>query len=319
MAEYEERAATPEEIIAALVHELRQPIRAAMLDAEVAAKMLEGTFVGVTRAITRFRRCQVRIERRVDSLVWLPALLHGDPLLMPKPEPRSIMAALAATARPTSRLRTEVPSDIHVLAAPGVLDIVLDNLITNARRHAGPEATVRVSAQMSDTTQKAWPVGAQVKISGPAVLLTVSDDGVGIPPDIRPHLFQSFQRARSAQPGLGIGLWLSRRLVRAHGGDLLLLDTPCGASFLSIWPAAPAEEGMSPYSDGWPESSAEFGAQVKRLRQRAGWTRNQLAAQTGLDVDTLRRVEYARHRPRSDTRTRIIRALSSFLDPSGKA
>ncbi len=78
MAEPEEWTVTPEEIVSALVHELRQPIRAAIIDAEVAAKGVEGTMVDLTRAITRFRRCQGRIRRHVDSLRWLPALLRGD-------------------------------------------------------------------------------------------------------------------------------------------------------------------------------------------------------------------------------------------------
>lgn len=303
---------TPAEMAAAIVHELRGSILAAMLDAEEAAKTVEGSMVDLTRAITRFRRSQARIARRVDTLGWLPALLHGDPLTIPRPAACRVATALAAVAQPASYLRTEIPRELRVLVAPGVLEIVLSNLFTNARQHAGPDAKITVSAHLLNTKDQLWPCGTPITLAGPAVLLGVADDGPGIPAAFRLRLFQPFQRAHADRPGLGVGLWLSRQLVRAHGGDLWLGEASRGATFLSVWPPAPAEQAPAGHSDGWSTQPDEFGAQLQALRQREGLSLKWLAAQTGLDADTLRKVELGKHWPRSDTRARIMDALSQF-------
>jgi signal transduction histidine kinase len=189
------------------------------------------------------------MERRISTLTLLPALLRGNREAMPKPQPRSVAAALSAAARPSTMLRADVPAELRVLTVPGTLDIVLGHLLDNARRHAGPAATVTVRARAVDATPERWPSGHPITIAGPMVLLSVADDGPGVPPAFWPHLFRPVQRA---QPGLGIGLWLSQQLVRIHGGDLVLDDTAPGAAFLSLWPAARAVNANPPAQTAGP-------------------------------------------------------------------
>ncbi len=72
------------------------------------------------------------------------------------------------------------------------------------------------------------------------ILIRVKDNGPGIPPEVRPHLFKAFQSS-SRQEGNGLGLVICAELVRAHGGDISLDDTAEGASFVVKLPATPKE------------------------------------------------------------------------------
>jgi signal transduction histidine kinase len=77
-------------------------------------------------------------------------------------------------------------------------------------------------------------------------VIEVSDDGPGVPAKAREHLFEPF-RASMRTGGTGLGLPIARELVRAHGGDIELVDTPTGATFRLSIPdraALAVDEGM---------------------------------------------------------------------------
>ncbi len=103
---------------------------------------------------------------------------------------------------------------------------VLSNLIRNALealREAQPPPAfpaLHVSAQQEDGT----------------AIVRVSDNGPGVPGHVRPNLFKAFQSAAKSD-GNGLGLVISAELVRAHGGDITLEDTPTGATFAVRLPA----------------------------------------------------------------------------------
>jgi C4-dicarboxylate-specific signal transduction histidine kinase len=84
-----------------------------------------------------------------------------------------------------------------------------------------------------------WPASAPVTLAGPAVLLTVKAESPFIPNDVRSHLLQPLPPVAEDAPGLGFGLWLSRRLVRSQGGDLWLDESSSGTIFHAVWPAVP--------------------------------------------------------------------------------
>jgi signal transduction histidine kinase len=67
-----------------------------------------------------------------------------------------------------------------------------------------------------------------------SVRLSVQDQGIGIPPSEQPRIFERFQRAESSRAygGFGLGLWIARRVVEAHGGTLTVASEPgAGATF----------------------------------------------------------------------------------------
>ncbi|MDN8624501.1 MULTISPECIES: sensor histidine kinase [Corynebacterium] len=93
---------------------------------------------------------------------------------------------------------------------------VLTNLMTNALKHAGPEATVRIA--LDDSTLGTSPKKKAVRIR-------VIDNGVGIPPEDSEHIFERFYRADSSRSrhqggGSGLGLSIVQGLVEQHGGEV---------------------------------------------------------------------------------------------------
>ncbi|HEX2575420.1 MAG TPA: EAL domain-containing protein, partial [Aquihabitans sp.] len=133
-------------------------------------------------------------------------------------------------------LRRPVAVDVPPICVQGDqrrLVAALANLLTNAARHASPDAAVRIVGEVPD--------------GGAALLLHVVDDGPGVPADLAGTIFRRFGRANHAAPGTGLGLYVSRAIARAHGGDLRYQPAPeGGADFvLEIPLAAEGHEGCA--------------------------------------------------------------------------
>ena len=113
-----------------------------------------------------------------------------------------------------------LPADLPAgRADPVLLEQVLVNLLDNAHRYAPSGSLVRVSA----------------RAAARLITLEIADEGVGIPPDDLPHVFDSFYRARRGDreaPGTGLGLAIARGLMEAMGG---------GVSAVSPRPDAPRD------------------------------------------------------------------------------
>jgi two-component system sensor histidine kinase KdpD len=101
----------------------------------------------------------------------------------------------------------------------------LANLLSNAAFHTPPGTAVRLS----------------VKIEDGAVLFIVADRGPGIPPESIPRLFEKFYRAPSSRVGgTGLGLFLVKGVVEAHGGRVRAENRPLGGASFTIRLPAPA-------------------------------------------------------------------------------
>jgi signal transduction histidine kinase len=113
--------------------------------------------------------------------------------------------------RPSSQqhqLELSVPDlPVSVRGDPTRLTQVLTNLLSNAIKYSPRGGFVRVLLAQSQEE----------------VTISVSDEGVGIAPDEYEHIFEPFRRSKGSSagiPGIGLGLSVSRRIVRAHGGDI---------------------------------------------------------------------------------------------------
>ncbi len=116
-------------------------------------------------------------------------------------------------------VHTDLPSGISVDAFPAELRQVFSNLITNAAEAAGPGGQVNVSLR----PQPALSINGIKQESGATV--TITDNGIGIPEEVQPHLFQPFFTTKGER-GTGLGLWVSRGIVTKHGGTIdLASDT----------------------------------------------------------------------------------------------
>lgn len=131
-------------------------------------------------------------------------------------------------ARAHSGLVVDVDlGDTHVRAVPDVVARIVDNLLQNAQRHA-PGASVRVEARSY----------------GDQVVLSVTDDGPGIPAQCRDVVFDV--GVSSSSRGQGLGLPSARGLARSQGGDLRLASSQRGCRFVLTLPASgslPARQG----------------------------------------------------------------------------
>jgi len=97
-------------------------------------------------------------------------------------------------------------------------------------------------------------IGIQAGQHGNTVVVSVTDTGPGIPIEKRQRIFDAFYTTKGNETGTGLGLYISRNIVRKHGGDLVLLDSTAGKSEFQVKLPMYAEHGADP-----PDLSGEVG------------------------------------------------------------
>ena len=156
------------------------------------------------------------------------------------PDRRMILIEpIAAEVRETAGLASDasitwisaIERALMVDADPDQLFRVLLNLVRNA-------------AQALEGNPKSDPGSMQIRITGrregAVAILEVSDTGPGVPQKTREHLFEAFQPSGS-RGGSGLGLAIAAELVRAHGGEISLVEGTIGATFRIVIPDRPVE------------------------------------------------------------------------------
>lgn len=208
-----------DEFIANITHELRTPLASIMGWTET---LLNGRPGPLTDLQMRFLTINLNSAKRLNALVeqvlYLANIQRNQLQLecesfSPHDTLQQVLQQLQARAADKSvelDIRNEWSrSQLFVADAPR-LEQVLSHLIDNAIKFSKPNSTVCVTSVYQDHT---WVV-------------TVADDGIGIPPREQAHLFQRFHRcsnARSAEiQGAGLGLYISKTIVDAHGGELVV-------------------------------------------------------------------------------------------------
>jgi PAS domain S-box-containing protein len=129
-------------------------------------------------------------------------------------------------------LTVEVPAGAAVIAEPQDVRLVLQNLVANAVKFAGPDHP-RVTISAQDAGDDGWR-------------MTVQDNGSGIADADRQRIFRAFERAgtTAGHPGHGLGLAICQRLVDRHRGTLGVDSAPGRGS--AFWFALPAARSAAP-------------------------------------------------------------------------
>lgn len=127
---------------------------------------------------------------------------------------------VAAARTPTHMLQTRGPEEFVLIGDPERLRQVLSNLVANAVKHTPSGGAVTVEVARQNREDGTWAV------------VSVSDQGPGVPPHLLSRLFERFARGPGSS-GLGLGLFLARQIALAHGGTLEVESVPGkGARFV---------------------------------------------------------------------------------------
>ena len=238
-------------------HELRTPLAAIRGYAELGLLHPGDSSETVTHALGRVLSESTRMSVLVDDLLLLARLDAGRPLNTdPVDMTRLAIEATsdAQVARPDHRWVLELPDDpVQVRGDEHRLHQVLANLLSNAGRHT-PEGTT-VTVAVSDTLPPGEPSAGEDSVqhgdisAEPRVVLTVTDNGPGIPGGLLPDLFERFTRADTARThavdaaSTGLGLAIVDAVVAAHAGAVLVTSRP-GMTRFTIVLARLAEPGL---------------------------------------------------------------------------
>lgn len=209
-----ERAAREEQsaLFAMISHEVKTPL--AMIDAAVQslAAMISGA-PEVDRRCQRIRRAVARLNAVVEKTLEYDQVGQDAHVLQQRAAlDLTELAAhmISGYGLPQTRLRLGAEDPCPVLGNAGLLEILLANLVDNALKYSPPDSQVEV----------------RIRAVEREVRLEVCDQGPGIPKDLRPMLFERYIRGshQGDIPGTGLGLFLVRRIARAHGGEVSCLD-----------------------------------------------------------------------------------------------
>ncbi|HEY3580178.1 MAG TPA: PAS domain S-box protein [Pyrinomonadaceae bacterium] len=202
------------EFLATLAHELRNPL-APMSNMLQVLKHAKGDGEVLQRAHETIERQLDQMVRLVDDLLDLNRITHDRlELRRGEIELSSAIQQAVEVARPLldaagHELVIELPDEpIYLYADRARLAQVFGNLLNNSAKYTGPEGVIALTAEL----------GAG------EVVVTVRDNGAGIPPDKLNSIFDMFMQvdktSDQSQGGLGIGLTLVKRLVEMHGGSI---------------------------------------------------------------------------------------------------
>jgi light-regulated signal transduction histidine kinase (bacteriophytochrome) len=209
-------------------HDLRAPLRAvdgfSQLLLEDYAQMLDESGRDYLR---RIRGGAQHMSAVIDDLLKLSRVTRAP--LQPEEVDLSahayeILADLKSSA-PDRQVRIDIATGLRGMGDPGLLRIVLENLLHNAWKYSGkkPESHIRFGAELRDG----------------ALVFTVRDNGAGFDMKFADKLFGAFQRLhpREEFEGTGIGLATVARIIRRHGGKVWAEAVPgAGATFYFTLP-----------------------------------------------------------------------------------
>lgn len=209
-------------------HELRTPITVIVgLAGTLADRRDNLTEEQIDDCLEQIRHQGERLAVLVADLLDLSQLEAGRLRVTPSPVEVATAVTVAVEAAPppsNTSVDFAIPADLWVAADAGRLEQVLVNLLTNAYRYGG--SAVRLEAH--DRSDH--------------VLLTLSDDGEGVPAELAGNMFEKHSRGDNAERhgGSGLGLAIVRGLVEAFGGRVWYEPAkPRGARFnLALRPAA---------------------------------------------------------------------------------
>lgn len=230
-----ERLAALGRLAAGVGHEINNPLTYVQLSLTTLQERLDGRVAEAEgrTALAHAREGVERIRKVVEGL-----RTYSRPTREPVPvAPADVVSAALRVAGPQLRHSVEVSTAIaavpHLLGDEGRLVQALVNLLVNA-------------AQAVGDADRRGRIVVRVAPLGDRVAIEVEDDGPGIPAELRARVAEPYFTTRAQHGGLGLGLFVTRGIVAAHGGTLELLPAPARGTLARMsFPAAPDHATVS--------------------------------------------------------------------------
>jgi PAS domain S-box-containing protein len=227
-----------QQIMGIVGHDLRSPLQAVLVGAQ---GLLRQRQLGDEQrnALLRIQRCARRMTRLIDDLADFTRMRVGQPIAI-----HARATNIDEVCRQAiSEMMTLYPDRIVKYHSDGLPDghwdgtrlvQVVTNLLSNAIKYSPPESTIDV----------VWWREAAGEHQAPDLVLEVRNSGLPIDPKHLPHIFEPFRRGHVldslARTSLGLGLYIVKYLVEAHGGTVAVRSDSSGTAFTIRLPSARA-------------------------------------------------------------------------------
>lgn len=240
-AQLERAVRMRDDFMSMVSHELRTPLNTMFLQAQLRRRFFEQPDPDVARLKAMAERDERQIRsmiRLIDDMLDVSRLRTGRLGIALQPCDLVAIAARVIDSLAEQmhagglQVLLDAPAQLPLVCDEFRIEQVLTNLLTNALRYGGGR-----------------PVHVRVAPDNGAALVSVTDGGVGIAPEHHERIFAQFERADAARqaPGLGLGLYIAREIVAAHGGRIDLRSAPGqGSTFTVRLPLAPPADSPSP-------------------------------------------------------------------------
>jgi len=218
-AELEKALRAKDEFLSLVSHELRNPMTVIMGNADALYRheaLMSAT--EKSEAVSDLRQSTKRLMSLVENLLILAKVeldkLEAEPVVINRLVREQV--AWYRQFSPTRPILVELPEETVLLLCNAThIELVLNNLISNADKYSPPNKPVHVRGEVRNGT----------------FVVSVTDEGCGIAPEETDLVFQQFYRSKSTGDvqGMGIGLAVCKRLVQLNGGRIWLDDPEAGA------------------------------------------------------------------------------------------
>jgi two-component system, OmpR family, sensor kinase len=205
------RRSTADELVTVLAHDMRNYLQPIIWRLQTLERRAAGDHRTSDIADIRVIHAGLaQLSSLVSDLLDTARLDSGLYELRLQPVDLALLAnqAAAEAASPEHPINVKSAQAVMVAADPVRLRQCIDNVVANGIAHSPANAPIHIYVTRENTKDGAW------------ARMEIIDEGPGIPDSILPHVFEKFFSARGEGRGLGLGLYVAKRIASAHRGDL---------------------------------------------------------------------------------------------------